>query len=74
MDFSVIGVAIVAFSIVILFLVGMLIFGFLQIFSRFILRTPIGWSEELLTYSFTWTSFIGASGPNQTDSVGAGQL
>ncbi len=42
-------------------MVGMLIFGFLQVFARFVLKTPIGWSEELLTYSFTWTSFIGAS-------------
>ncbi len=42
-------------------LIGMLIFGFLQVFSRFILKSPIGWSEELLTYSFTWVSFIGAS-------------
>jgi TRAP-type C4-dicarboxylate transport system permease small subunit len=42
-------------------LTGMVVFGFLQVFSRFILQSPIGWSEELLTYSFTWVSFIGAS-------------
>ncbi len=42
-------------------MIGMLIFGFLQVFARFVLKTPIGWSEELLTYSFTWTSFLGAS-------------
>lgn len=48
-------------SILIVLMVGMLIFGFLQVFARFILKTPIGWSEELLTYSFTWCSFMGAS-------------
>lgn len=48
-------------AILIILMVGMLVFGFLQVFSRFILKAPIGWSEELLTYSFTWASFIGAS-------------
>ncbi|MFT5697461.1 MAG: TRAP-type C4-dicarboxylate transport system permease small subunit [Desulforhopalus sp.] len=41
--------------------IGMLICGALQIVARFILHTPIPWSEELLTYSFVWTSFLGAS-------------
>lgn len=41
--------------------VGMIICGALQIIARFILHTPIPWSEELLTYSFVWTSFLGAS-------------
>jgi len=54
-------ILIVEKTILIVLMVGMLIFGFLQVFSRFILKAPIGWSEELLTYSFTWASFIGAS-------------
>jgi len=40
--------------------VGMIICGALQIIARFILQSPIAWSEELLTYSFVWTSFLGA--------------
>ena len=48
-------------TVLIVLIVGMMIFGFLQVFSRFILQAPIGWSEELLTYSFSWASFIGAS-------------
>ncbi|WP_319417410.1 TRAP transporter small permease [Marispirochaeta aestuarii] len=52
----------------IILMVGMLIFGFLQVFSRFILKAPIGWSEELLTYSFTWASFMGASMAIYTNS------
>lgn len=41
--------------------IGMIICGALQIVARFILHAPIPWSEELLTYSFVWTSFLGAS-------------
>ncbi|WP_319561685.1 TRAP transporter small permease [Marispirochaeta sp.] len=55
-------------TILILLMLGMLVFGFLQVFSRFILKAPIGWSEELLTYSFTWASFIGASMAIYTNS------
>lgn len=44
-----------------IFFIGMIICGALQIVSRFILHAPIPWSEELLTYSFVWTSFLGAS-------------
>ncbi|MEI8634505.1 TRAP transporter small permease [Vibrio sp. PP-XX7] len=47
-------------SLIILF-VGMIICGVLQIVARFILEIPISWSEELLTYSFVWTTFLGAS-------------
>ena len=49
-------------------MVGMLVFGFLQVFSRYILRAPISWSNELLTYSFAWTSFLGASMAVYTNS------
>lgn len=55
-------------TILVVLMVGMLVFGFLQVFSRFVLKAPIGWSEELLTYSFTWTSFIGASAAIYTNS------
>jgi len=46
--------------LVVLF-VCMLFSGALQIVARFILHTPISWSEEMLTYSFVWSSFLGAS-------------
>jgi len=45
----------------VILMVGMLVFGFLQVFSRYVLKAPIDWSEELLTYSFAWASFVGAS-------------
>jgi len=39
----------------------MLLLGFLQIFSRYVIESPIPWSEALLTYMFVWFSFIGTS-------------
>ncbi len=53
-------VAIEKWTLIVLF-VSMLFSGGLQIVARFILHTPISWSEEMLTYSFVWSSFLGAS-------------
>lgn len=53
-------VALEKWALIILF-VSMLFSGALQIIARFILHTPISWSEEMLTYSFVWSSFLGAS-------------
>ncbi|MDR1730936.1 MAG: TRAP transporter small permease [Synergistaceae bacterium] len=39
----------------------MILMGALQILSRFVIQTPIPWSEGLLTFLFVWTSFVGAS-------------
>lgn len=39
----------------------MFILGMMQIISRFIIKSPISWSEVMLTYMFIWSSFIGAS-------------
>lgn len=49
-------------KIVLMFLISeMVILAALQILSRFVIKKPISWSEELLTYSFIWLSFLGAS-------------
>ncbi len=48
-------------GVLIVLFVSMLFSGALQIIARFILHTPISWSEEMLTYSFVWSSFLGAS-------------
>ncbi|MCP5156195.1 MAG: TRAP transporter small permease [Ectothiorhodospiraceae bacterium] len=32
-----------------------------QVFSRYVLGEPLIWVEELATYSFIWTTFLGAS-------------
>lgn len=44
-----------------IFFVAMIICGVMQILARFVLHAPIAWSEEMLTYSFVWTTFLGAS-------------
>lgn len=31
-----------------------------QVFTRFILRNPSSWSEELISYLFAWASLLGA--------------
>ncbi|MDT8902921.1 TRAP transporter small permease [Anaeroselena agilis] len=35
--------------------------GLAQIISRFVIQSPIPWTEALLTYMFVWTCFLGAS-------------
>jgi TRAP-type C4-dicarboxylate transport system permease small subunit len=39
----------------------MFLTGILQVVSRFIIKAPIAWSEQLLTVLFVWTSYLGAS-------------
>jgi TRAP-type C4-dicarboxylate transport system permease small subunit len=39
----------------------MLVLGILQIISRFVIKAPISWTEQLLTVFFVWTSYLGAS-------------
>ena len=34
---------------------------FLQVFNRFVLKTPLAWSEELAMLIFQWVSFLGAA-------------
>lgn len=49
-------------KIVLMFLIlEMVVLAALQILSRFVIKKPISWSEELLTYSFIWVSFLGAA-------------
>lgn len=48
-------------TILMVLITEMVILAALQILSRFLIKKPISWSEELLTYSFMWLSFIGAS-------------
>jgi TRAP-type C4-dicarboxylate transport system permease small subunit len=34
---------------------------FLQVFNRFILKTPLAWSEDLAMLLFQWVAFLGAA-------------
>ncbi len=42
-------------------LIVMMILAFLQVLLRFVFKSPLPWSEGLLTYLFVWSSFIGAA-------------
>ena len=38
-----------------------IVVGFMQVFYRFILKSSLSWSEELLRFSFEWVVFLAAS-------------
>lgn len=39
---------------------GMTLIIFLQVVSRYVLKSPLSWSEELARYLFVWVSYIGS--------------
>lgn len=39
----------------------MVVLAMLQVISRFVIESPIPWTEAMLTYMFVWTVFLGAS-------------
>lgn len=39
----------------------LVIFTFIQVLSRFILKMPIAWSEEIIRMNFVWLIFLGAA-------------
>jgi len=41
--------------------VALAIIVFLQVFNRFVLKTPLAWSEDLAMLLFQWISFLGAA-------------
>jgi len=41
--------------------VALAVVVFLQVFNRFILKTPLAWSEDLAMLLFQWVAFLGAA-------------
>ena len=39
--------------------IAMIVIGFMQVFFRFVLKSPLTWSEEMIRYIFVWTTFLG---------------
>lgn len=39
---------------------AMVVFTFWQVFTRYVLKNPSVWSEELVSYLFAWASLLGA--------------
>lgn len=40
---------------------ALIVLGILQVLLRSVFKTPLSWSESLLTYLFIWSAFIGAA-------------
>ncbi|WHH57833.1 TRAP transporter small permease [Petroclostridium sp. X23] len=47
--------------LIICLLLAMSIMVFSQVVFRYVLKSPIAWSEELSTYCFSWLAFFGAA-------------
>jgi TRAP-type C4-dicarboxylate transport system permease small subunit len=52
--------AVIRWAIIVLMLVMTVVVS-AQIFFRYALNIPLGWTEELARFSFVWVSFLGAS-------------
>lgn len=46
--------------VTVLFMVLFTVMGFLQVFFRLVLRSPLSWSEEACRYLFIWSTMLGA--------------
>lgn len=42
-------------------LLAMVVLTCWQVFTRYVLKNPSSWSEELVSYLFAWASLLGAS-------------
>ena len=42
----------------------------IQVFSRYVLNSPVAFTEELVRYSLIWTGFIGAAYAFSTREAG----
>lgn len=45
----------------IVLMIGMFVAVCLQVFTRYVMHTPLPWTEEVARYLFVWTSFLGAA-------------
>ena len=48
-------------KIIVLIMAEVIVVGFLQVFFRYVVRSSLSWSEELLRFSFEWVVFLAAS-------------
>ena len=43
------------------FFLAMMVIMFIQVFARYVLHTPLAWTEEVMRFSFILASFFGAA-------------
>lgn len=48
----------VIIGLIMLVLVAM---GFIQVICRFVLKVPLAWAEEMMTFCMIWVAYLGAS-------------
>jgi TRAP-type C4-dicarboxylate transport system permease small subunit len=41
--------------------VALAVVVFVQVFNRYVLKTPLAWSEDLAMLLFQWVAFLGAA-------------
>ena len=41
--------------------IALVVIVFVQVFNRYVLKTPLAWSEELAMLVFQWVTFLGAA-------------
>lgn len=46
-------------ALLLILTVSLVVVGFAQIFTRYVLKTPLPWSEEMLRFLFIYTTFVG---------------
>ncbi|MEO8133837.1 MAG: TRAP transporter small permease [Betaproteobacteria bacterium] len=61
------AIAAVVRWVIIVMMAAMTILVFLQVLSRYLFNTPLGWSEEVARFAFVWLSFLGAAILIRTD-------
>lgn len=44
-----------------LILIALIIFGFISVVCRFVLKVPLAWAEELMSFCMVWVAYLGAS-------------
>lgn len=47
--------------IMVIFFLAMMIIMFIQVFARYVLHSPLAWTEEVMRFSFILASFFGAA-------------
>jgi len=44
-----------------LLVVALAVIVFIQVFNRYVLKSPLAWSEDMAMFLFQWVSFLGAA-------------
>lgn len=47
--------------IMVIFFLAMMVIMFVQVFARYVLHSPLAWTEEVMRFSFILSSFFGAA-------------